>query len=120
MAQRHAISPVQRRNHPHCSARRPTALIIALLAALLLGACGGSPQPPTVQSGPTALSTQAFGSQSTFVTPAATSAPAATTANASAAPKRGGTLRVVVSQEPDQLDPAKTILGVSNTVNELL
>src|SRR5262245_25727013 len=127
MAQLHVMSPVQCRNQPNCSARRPSALIIALLAALLLGACGGSPQPPIVQSGPTTLSTQAIGAQSTFVTPAATSAPAtatsapaATTANASAAPKRGGTLRVAVSQEPDQLDPAKTILGVSNTVNELL
>ncbi|MDB5082611.1 MAG: hypothetical protein JWP00_4535 [Chloroflexi bacterium] len=70
-----------------------------------------------------AATTAAAGAATTAAAGAATTAAAgaATTAAATgAAPKKGGVLHLVIGEDPDALDPAKTILLTSDMINDLI
>jgi peptide/nickel transport system substrate-binding protein len=73
----------------------------------------------TTAAATTAAATTAAATTAAATTAAATTAAATTAAatTAAAAGKPGGTLNIALAQEPDQLDPAKTVLGASNSVN---
>ncbi|MBN9391885.1 MAG: ABC transporter substrate-binding protein [Chloroflexi bacterium] len=76
----------------------------------------------TTAAATTAAATSAAATTAAATTAAATTAAATTAAatTAAAAGKPGGTLNYALPQEPDQLDPAKTVLGASNAVNSAI
>lgn len=108
-------------------------LVMVLINSLFLVGCGENPLSPTQQSGFSAdyNTPGQLSRQSTFVTPqvGATPSPVAlstatVTASISATTpaniKRGGALKLALNQEPDLLDPARSVNGAANSIDNLL
>ena len=123
---------------------------LVLMTGLVLTACGDSPTatsavPSTTQvvntpiqvgnvssfSSPSAAATTAAATtaaagattaaaSTAAATSAATTAAATTAAASGATPKSGGTLHLAIGEDPDALDPAKTILLTSDSLNDLI
>lgn len=119
-----------------------TVILVILVSSLVLVACGDNTAAPA-QVAPTATAINTpvqLGNVSSFATAtpavattasattsattaAATTAVATTTAAATATGvtvKKGGVLHLVIGEDPDQLDPAKTILLTSDSLNDLV
>ncbi len=125
------------------SRKRPffaTLMLVVLVSSLVLVACGDNTATPAQVAPPaTAINTPVqIGNVSSFATAtpavatttaaAATTTKAATTTAAAATTttsagtnvKKGGILHLVIGEDPDQLDPAKTILLTSDSLNDLI
>jgi peptide/nickel transport system substrate-binding protein len=75
----------------------------------------------TTASATTVAATTAAATTTASATTASATTVAATTAAATTGTgKPGGAINFALAQEPDQLDPAKTVLSASNTVNSAL
>ncbi len=121
-------------------------MCLVILTALVLTACGDSSTPTAASSTTVAQAVNTpiqVGNVSSFSTPSAAAASTAamttaatgtttttamttaatgttTTAAAGATVKKGGVLHLVIGEDPDQLDPAKTILLTSDSLNDLI
>lgn len=98
--------------------RLAPVMALIFITSLVLGACGDNTATSATSNLPTPTSL------ATVIAPgnafATTTPSAATTAASAGTDKPGGAVNEALPQEPDQLDPAKTVLGVSNTVNSAI
>lgn len=106
------------------SLRSKIGLLLALLltATLLLAACGDTPTNTPAAANTTAANTTAPATTAAVNTapPQAATTAATTTTTAAASVKRGGVVRVGLSQEPDTLNPLLSAQTVSSLISGLV